>query len=240
MKHRAKELSLKDTAIICARCHAEVGLLKTFRCVTPERHHAKCSFGYLRRVEIAHCYEDPKKRFLADEANYGFIKLHMDSWGLDEPDLSQRNTQSSSQARVEGGKKPKYAFAECNNHHIVGYVEDDRFYLTDVSELKLMFPLGTYDDWCDKYWADQYRAAFEYQTKLNYSRATLVAQGVGDKTSCELCFKDFADANEFIIHCQSDKRHKELVNQYNDESYDAIFEELDRQAAAEEVKMKMD
>ena len=162
MKHRAKELSLKDTAIICARCQAEVGLLKTFRCVTPEKHHAKCSFGYLRRVEIAHCYEDPKKRFLADEANYGFIKLHMDSWGLDEPDLSQRNTQSSSQARAEGAKKPKYAFAECNNHHIVGYVEDDRFFLTDVSELKLMFPLGTYDDWCDKYWADQYRAAFEY------------------------------------------------------------------------------
>ena len=42
---------------------------------------------------------------------------------------------------------PKYAFAECRNHHLVGIVVDQRFYFTDVSPIRMMFPQAHYEDW---------------------------------------------------------------------------------------------
>lgn len=47
---------------------------------------------------------------------------------------------------------------------------------------------------------------------------------------CELCNKNFDDSSEFILHCEKDKSHKDLVNQFNDEVYDSIFEQLDQKA----------
>ena len=35
---------------------------------------------------------------------------------------------------------PKYAFCECRNHHLVGIVIDQKFFFTDVSQLRMMFP----------------------------------------------------------------------------------------------------
>jgi hypothetical protein len=42
---------------------------------------------------------------------------------------------------------PKYAFAECRNNHMVGIVVDQRFYFTDVSPIRMMFPQAHYEDW---------------------------------------------------------------------------------------------
>lgn len=47
---------------------------------------------------------------------------------------------------------------------------------------------------------------------------------------CELCNKNFQEASEFILHCEKDKSHKDLVNQFTDEVYDSIFEQLDKRA----------
>ena len=63
----------------------------------------------------------------------------MDSWedqGVnvkteDEPGFSDIKT-----SRMQN----RYAFCECRNHHLVGYVEDQKFYFTDISPLKMMFP----------------------------------------------------------------------------------------------------
>ena len=52
MKYKCREMSLKDVAILCKKCHQEVALLKTVKYVNDELHHAKCAFGMLRRVEI--------------------------------------------------------------------------------------------------------------------------------------------------------------------------------------------
>ena len=65
----------------------------------------------------------------------------------------------------------KYAFCECRNHHLVGIVNDNKFYFTDVSELQLMFPLGHYEEWCQKWWMNNYKEAFELQNRYNIKKA---------------------------------------------------------------------
>lgn len=52
IKHRCRELSIKDVTVLCKQCHQELALLKTLRFVSDDLHHAKCAFGQLKRVEM--------------------------------------------------------------------------------------------------------------------------------------------------------------------------------------------
>ena len=52
--------------------------------------------------------------------------------------ISQQKVQQSLDQSSQ--KKEKYALCECRNNHIIGLVIDNRFYLTDISQVELMFP----------------------------------------------------------------------------------------------------
>lgn len=244
MKHKQKELSIKDAAVVCDRCQSEVALLKTLKYMANDKHHAKCSFGFLRRVEIDTILKDENKIYLTDEANKGFIDCHMEQWKEEDADyfaqMNQKKPMTSAMKPGAPGKKakPKYAFCECTHHHIVGYIIDERFYLSDISEVKLMFPMAHYEEWCERFWLNDYKAATDLQTKLNYARASQSIACNKNEMRCELCFKNCNDPDEFVLHCKTNIDHKRLIAQYSDESYDAIFEELDRQAAAEAEKLE--
>lgn len=58
MHHKCKELALKDVTLLCDKCGEEVSLLKTCKFVSYDAHHAKCIFGYLRKVEIEDAVKD--------------------------------------------------------------------------------------------------------------------------------------------------------------------------------------
>ena len=87
-----------------------------------------------------------------------------------------------------------------------------------------MFPQGTYDDWSSRWWSAGYREAFELQSKLNIKRAQESTMRQGgrrnhpgvsqDKVKCELCNKEFAESDEFIVHCNKDKNHSDLSRQF--------------------------
>lgn len=154
-KHKMKELALKDATVICSRCSEEVALMKTLKYFSAEKHHAKCSFGYLRRVEIDHIIQDENKRYLADEGNRGYIDLYMETWKSEDPKFKENSKLTDDKTY-----RPKYAFCECQNHHIVGFIQEEKFYFSDISELQIMFPNGFYQDWCEKYWVNGYSEAF--------------------------------------------------------------------------------
>lgn len=65
------------------------------------------------------------------------------------------------------------------------------------------------------------------ETQKNIEGKGTTASLMAEKFPCDLCFKVFDNADEFVIHCQKDKHHKELIQQYTDESYDQLFEELE-------------
>jgi len=44
---------------------------------------------------------------------------------------------------------------------MVGIVEDQKFYFTDISPIKMMFPQGQYHEWSDQWWGHNYFEAFE-------------------------------------------------------------------------------
>jgi hypothetical protein len=201
-----KELALKDATVICARCSEEVALMKTLKFHNAEKHHAKCSFGYLRRVEIDQIVKDESHRYLDDEGNRGYVDLYLDTWKEKDPNFKRNSTLRPDDKKY----RPKYAFCECQNHHIVGFIEEEKFYFSDISELKIMFPNGYYQDWCEKYWKNGYKEAFSLQSKLNMQRAAETNKTIngfgndqndGDKFACGLCFKEWTNADEFVIHC---------------------------------------
>lgn len=101
---------------------------------------------------------------MSNEANRGFIECHMDIWNESDP--------AYFKAKADKKDKPKYAFCECTHHHIVGFIVQEKFYFSDISEVKIMFPTGHYEEWCERFWLNNYKEAFELQTKLNYARAS--------------------------------------------------------------------
>ena len=138
---------------------------------------AKCVFGHLRRVEEAEAIKKLDTVY-KDQDNRDFINLYMDIF-------SEKREQDSKVAQppkpvyksyvnnklTYTEPLPKYAFCECRNHHLVGIIIDQRYYFTDVSMLRLMFPQGHYEDWSDQFWEPNYTQAFELQNKLNLKRA---------------------------------------------------------------------
>lgn len=61
---------------------------------------------------------------------------------------------------------------------------------------------------------------------------------VSDPVVCELCNFECIDSDEFVLHCKKDPNHVQLQRQFLDESYDQIFEQLDRQAREREEANK--
>lgn len=121
---------------------------------------------------------------------------------------------------------------------MVGIIEDQKFFFTDVSPLRMMFPQGHYEDWSAQFWSPGYQEAFELQSKLNIKRAQEnTRQGyqtkalASDAVTCELCNVVCSDSDEFILHCRKAKTHLNLVQQFSDEAYDLLFEQLDKHAA---------
>lgn len=246
MKHKCKELALKDVTLLCDKCQQEVSLLKTVKYISYDAHHAKCVFGHLRRVEIDDAVKDAEGHY-ADQDNKDFIEMHLEIFQEKQEDgpKSERGTgellrqQSQAQAGHSGKPEPpKYAFCECRNHHMLGIVEDQKFFFTDVSPLRMMFPQGHYEDWSAQFWSPGYQEAFELQSKLNIKRAQENTRHgyhskpvPSDAVTCELCNIVCSDADEFILHCHKAKTHLNLAQQFSDEAYDQIFEQLDKQAA---------
>lgn len=254
MKHKCKELALKDVTLLCDKCQQEVSLLKTVKYVSFDAHHAKCVFGHLRRVEIEDAVKDVEGYYV-DQDNKDFIEMHLEIFnekagalkseqGTNE--LLKPNIDGSSHGRGGGSgatELPKYAFCECRNHHMVGIIEDQKFFFTDVSPLRMMFPQGHYEDWSAQFWSPGYQEAFELQSKLNIKRAQEnTRQGyqtkalASDAVTCELCNVVCSDSDEFILHCRKAKTHLNLVQQFSDEAYDLLFEQLDKHAAERAAK----
>ena len=113
-KQKQKELDLKDVTILCKRCNQTVSLLKTVDYISDDKHLAKCIFGHLRRVEEQEIIED-KANFYSDKDNRDFIQMYLEIFNeWREADPKDEVTPAL----------PKYAFAECRNHHIVGVIKD--------------------------------------------------------------------------------------------------------------------
>ena len=70
-------------------------------------------------------------------------------------------------------KRPELAFCECRKKHIVGIVRDQKYYLTEISQVSLMFPCGVYERW-EEHLEPGYRRAFALQDKLNYQRVETI------------------------------------------------------------------
>ena len=245
VKHRCKELALRDVALLCERCGKEVALLKTVAYEADDKHRARCVFGHLKRVEVDAVLQDVDGLYSQPD-NRDFIGMYLEIFeemkNQDEVEQSARQKASEEGTFVSTllvpkdttieHALPKFAFAACRADHLVGIVVAQKFYFTDVSQLRMMFPQGHYEDWSAQFWSPGYTEAFELQSKLNIKRAKDTNRGgrkqalvdsALEKITCELCKIDCGDADEFILHCNKDQTHKELVLQFSDESYDQIF-----------------
>ena len=139
----------------------------------------------------------------------------------DAEKVKKQNAKGATIKRNLYGKPgpPRFAFCECRNHHLVGIIQDQKYYFTDVSGLRMMFPQGHYEDWSSQFWSKGYKEAFELQSKLNIKRAQesnrhgykAWAKAAQDPICCELCKKMCPDHDEFILHCSRDQQHKDLI-----------------------------
>ena len=77
MKHKAKELSIKDVTLLCDKCDQEVSLLKTVKFISADYHYAKCVFGHLRRVEIQDVINDVDG-YYSDQDSKAFIDIYLE------------------------------------------------------------------------------------------------------------------------------------------------------------------
>ena len=130
MKHKCKELALKDATLLCGKCQQEVSLLKTVSYVSHDMHQAKCVFGHLRRVEEAEAIKNLDTVY-KDQDNRDFISLYLDIFAekkeaeskVEQPPKPVYKSYVNNQLTYEE-PPPKYAFAECRNHHILGIIID--------------------------------------------------------------------------------------------------------------------
>lgn len=237
MKHKCKELALKDVTLLCEKCSQEVSQLKTVNYLSDDMHQAKCVFGHLKRVEELEAVKNADG-FYSDPDNKDFIDLHLEIFKekkREDEIKSEPGDQTKKKQHMNSNFKalPKYAFCACRQNHLVGIVIDQMYYFTDVSPLRMMFPQGHYEDWSSQYWQPGYRDAFDLQNKLNLKRASETRNHrdryTSEKVNCELCQVGLNDADEFILHCNKHPEHINLAKQFMDESYDLVFEMIDKQ-----------
>jgi hypothetical protein len=102
-------------------------------------HHAKSVFGYLNRVEVDEALKN-ENGYYTDKDNGEFIELYNDIFDDKKKEDEVRNVKNKY-------SRPRYAFCECRNHHMLGIIEDEMYYFTDISPLRIMFPQATYEEW---------------------------------------------------------------------------------------------
>ena len=140
-KLKCKEFALKDTMVICERCKSDLAPLKTIDYESHEYHYAKCVFGSFRKISVDEAMEPD----YAEDRD--FVELYQELW--DEELAKVPHDQDP----------PVYAFCECRKKHIVGIVKDQKYYLTEISQVQLMFPCGVYDRW-EEHLEKGYKKAF--------------------------------------------------------------------------------
>ena len=72
VKLKCKEISIRDTMVICERCKQDIAMLKTVDYVKDDLHFAKCVFGTLKRVEV----DDALTQKYSEDRD--FISLYME------------------------------------------------------------------------------------------------------------------------------------------------------------------
>lgn len=162
MRHKHKELSLKEVLLICERCQQDIAPLRTMEFVSNELHLAKCVFGSLKRVEI----EEAKE--VEDEHDKEFVEIMLEIFEQEMPQIPEERLyiQTSSNPRLY-----YFAFCKCRSGHIVGIIRDQRYYITDISLVSLMFPNSKYDTWDHRYWQPRYEQAMREQDRCLLARA---------------------------------------------------------------------
>lgn len=75
---KCKEMALKDVTLLCGNptCNLEVSLLKTINYEDNDLHHAKCVFGFLKRVEISDI--EKEKKLYQDSDSKEFVEMYLD------------------------------------------------------------------------------------------------------------------------------------------------------------------
>lgn len=140
--------------IICDRCNQDLAPLKTVDYVSDDLHFAKCVFGTFKRVDIV----DALMAKYAEDRE--FVELYC-----------EMNIEESQLLKQEGKQPEDFAFCECRRGHIIGIIKEQKYYLTDISQVYLMFPNGVKEQWDSRLWQPKYKKAFELQDKLNYQRS---------------------------------------------------------------------
>lgn len=146
---KCKEFALRDTMVICERCKCDLAPLKTIEFEKHDLHYAKCVFGSFRKISIEEAFGQD---YVEDRE---FVELYKDIF------------QEEILALKPGAKKPDFAFCECRKKHIVGIIRDQKYYLTEISQVQLMFPSGVYESW-EEHLEPGYKKAFSLQDKLNF------------------------------------------------------------------------
>ena len=174
VQHQCKELALRDVTLICEMCGKEVAQLKTVTYEADDKHRAKCVFGHLKRVEVDTVLKDPDNLYSSPD-NQDFLGMYLEIFEemkqKDQLEVSMQeqeydpglfvSTMFKPKKATPKESLPKYAFASCRGDHLVGIIIDQKYYFTDVSQLKMMFPQGHYEDWSSQFWSPGYPEAFE-------------------------------------------------------------------------------
>ena len=103
--------------VICERCKSDLAPLKTFDYESHELHYAKCVFGAFRKLTI----EEAMTEEYAEDRE--FVELYKEVW------------EEENQLLEPGEPSTNYSFCECRKKHIVGIIKDQKYYLTEISQV---------------------------------------------------------------------------------------------------------
>lgn len=131
-------------------------------------------FGHLKRVEVDTVLKDLDNLYSSPD-NQDFLGMYLEIFEemkqRDQLEVSMQeqeydpglfvSTMFKPKKAAPKETLPKYAFASCRGDHLVGIIIDQKYYFTDVSQLKMMFPQGHYEDWSAQFWSPGYPEAFE-------------------------------------------------------------------------------
>ena len=185
MRLKVKELALVEAWLICDRCSTDIAPVRTLDFISSDLHYAKCVFGTLNRVELA---EAQSHQYAADK---DFVELYLE----DYENLKAAIKVGAPKSSMETSRD--FAFAKCRNEHILGVVVDRKYYITAVSQVRIMFPNSHYEEWHSRFWQPGYPEVVALQKKclatrqLNakpsrFSCASVKGAPVPPVT-CELC-----------------------------------------------------
>ena len=116
-KLKCKEFALRDTMVICERCKSDLAPLKTFDYEQHDLHYAKCVFGAFRKISL----EEAMGQEYSED--HEFVELYKDIFA------------EEAQGAKPGEKPTEFAFCECRKKHIVGIVKNQKYYLTEISQV---------------------------------------------------------------------------------------------------------